>query len=102
MGRWHLILPELHTIISRIFNHLKWRNFKLLRWVQILNRLVYVDEILYGDGDIIGDLDSVLRYPVASVIPKWLKFNEMNNVHITHIRLLYSIQPRTTRRKAYK
>jgi hypothetical protein len=29
----------------------KWRTFKLLRWVQVLNRLVDVDEILYeGDG----------------------------------------------------
>jgi hypothetical protein len=28
----------------------KWRAFKLLRWVQFLNRLVDLDEILYG-GD---------------------------------------------------
>jgi hypothetical protein len=25
----------------------KWRTFKLLRWVQLLNRLVYLDEIVY-------------------------------------------------------
>jgi hypothetical protein len=29
----------------------KWRTFKLLRWVQLLNRLVDLDEILHGaDG----------------------------------------------------
>jgi hypothetical protein len=28
----------------------KWRTFKLLRWVHLLNRLVDLDEILYG-GD---------------------------------------------------
>jgi hypothetical protein len=28
----------------------KWRTFKLLRWVQLLNRLVDLDDILYG-GD---------------------------------------------------
>jgi hypothetical protein len=31
-------------------NNPKWRTFKLLRWVQLLNRLVDLDEILYG-GD---------------------------------------------------
>jgi hypothetical protein len=29
----------------------KWQTFKLLRWVQLLNQLVDLDEILYGiDG----------------------------------------------------
>jgi hypothetical protein len=28
----------------------KWRTFKLLRWVQLLSRLVDLDEMLYG-GD---------------------------------------------------
>jgi hypothetical protein len=28
----------------------KWRTFKLMNWVQLLNRLVDLDEILYG-GD---------------------------------------------------
>jgi hypothetical protein len=28
----------------------KWRTFKLLRWVQLLYRLVNIDKILYG-GD---------------------------------------------------
>jgi hypothetical protein len=30
----------------------KWRTFKLLRWVQLLNRLVDLDEILYGGNGI--------------------------------------------------
>jgi hypothetical protein len=30
----------------------KWRMFKLLRWVQLLSRLVDLDEILYGDDGI--------------------------------------------------
>jgi hypothetical protein len=29
-----------------------WRTFKLLRWVQLLNRLVYLDDMLYGGDDI--------------------------------------------------
>jgi hypothetical protein len=35
----------------------KWRTFKLLRWVQILNGLVDLDEILYCGNDIKDDLD---------------------------------------------
>jgi len=35
----------------------KWRTFKLLRWVHLLNRLVDLDEILYCDNGIKGDLD---------------------------------------------
>jgi hypothetical protein len=30
----------------------KWMTFKLLRWVQLLNPLVDLDEILYGGDDI--------------------------------------------------
>jgi hypothetical protein len=44
----------------------KWRTFKLLRWVLLMNRLVDLDEMLYGDDDIEGDLDSILLNPVAS------------------------------------
>jgi hypothetical protein len=32
---------------------------------------VDVDEILYGDDDIIDDLDCILFNPVASTISKW-------------------------------
>jgi hypothetical protein len=48
----------------------KWRTFKLLRWVLLYNRLVYLDGILYGDDDIEGDLAFLLLNPVASAIPK--------------------------------
>jgi hypothetical protein len=46
------IEDDLHSIL---FNAVastipKWRSFKLLKWVQLLNRLVDFDEILYG-GD---------------------------------------------------
>jgi hypothetical protein len=37
----------LNTVASTIP---KWRTFKLLRWVLLLNQLVELDEILYG-GD---------------------------------------------------
>jgi hypothetical protein len=46
----------------------KWWTFKLLRWVQLLNQLVHLDEILYGDDAIEDDLDSMLFNPVASTI----------------------------------
>jgi hypothetical protein len=35
----------------------KWRTFKLPRRVKLLNRLVDLDEILYGGNGIKGDLD---------------------------------------------
>jgi hypothetical protein len=40
----------------------KWRTSKVLRWAQILNRLVDLDEILYED-------------PVNSISPKWRTLN---------------------------
>jgi hypothetical protein len=50
----------------------KWRTFKLLRWVLLLNRLVDLDEVLYED-----DLDFILINTVASIIPKWWTFKLM-------------------------
>jgi hypothetical protein len=44
----------------------KWQTFKLLRWVQLLNRFVDLDEILYGGDDIEGDLDATFFSLVAS------------------------------------
>jgi hypothetical protein len=57
----------------------KLRAFKLLRWMQrnpliILNRLVDLDEILYGYDEIEDDLDSILFSAVALTIPKWRTF----------------------------
>jgi hypothetical protein len=51
----------------------KWRTFKLLRWVLVLNLMVNFDEILYDD-DIEDDLDSILINSIASTIPKWRTF----------------------------
>jgi hypothetical protein len=45
--------------------------FKLLTWLLLLNRLVDLNEIFYGEDDTEGDLDSILLNPVASTIPKW-------------------------------
>jgi hypothetical protein len=39
-----------------------------------LNRLVDLDEILYGGDDIEDDLDLMLLNPVASTISKWRTF----------------------------
>jgi hypothetical protein len=66
------------NITSTIFNSVastipKWRTFQLLRWVLLFNRLLDLDDILYGD-DIEGDLDSILLNPVALIIPRWLTF----------------------------
>jgi hypothetical protein len=47
---------------STVFNHVastisKWRTFKPLRWVHLLNQFVDLDEILYCGNGIKGDLD---------------------------------------------
>jgi hypothetical protein len=41
---------------------------------QLLNRLVDLDEILYGEDDIEDDLHIILLKSVASTIPKWPTF----------------------------
>jgi hypothetical protein len=48
--------------------------FKLLRWEQLLSRLVDLDEILYGGDGIEYYLDYILFNPVASTVPKWRTF----------------------------
>jgi hypothetical protein len=45
----------LNSVASTIS---KWRTFKLLRMVQLLNRLVDLDEILFCGNGIKGDLDN--------------------------------------------
>jgi hypothetical protein len=42
---------------------------KHLRWVQLLNQLVDLDEILYGCDNIEGDLGYIFFNLVASTIP---------------------------------
>jgi hypothetical protein len=52
----------------------KWRKLKRLSWAQLLKRLMYLDEILYGGDGIEYYLNSILFNPVASTIPKWRTF----------------------------
>jgi hypothetical protein len=52
----------------------KWRMFKFLRWAQLLNRLVDLDEVLYGGNGIEYYLDYIVFNPVASTIQKWRTF----------------------------
>jgi hypothetical protein len=47
-----------------------------------LNRLVDLDEILYGDDGIEGDLDYILLNPVASTIPKLPTFKLLRCVQL--------------------
>jgi hypothetical protein len=49
--------------------------------VQLLNQLVDLDNILYGDDDIEDDHDSMLFNPVAS-ISKWRAFKLLRRVHL--------------------
>jgi hypothetical protein len=51
------VMPLKMTSTPLFFNLVasgiqKWRTLKLLRWVQLLNGLVDLDEILYGDDGI--------------------------------------------------
>jgi hypothetical protein len=62
---WFILVASIIT---------KWRNFKHLTWLQrnpliILNRLVDLDEILYGGDDIEGDLGATFFNLVALTIP---------------------------------
>jgi hypothetical protein len=52
-----------------------------------LNRLLDLDEILYGDDDIEDDLDSLLLNPIASTISKWRTYKLLRRVHLL-IRLV--------------
>jgi hypothetical protein len=45
-----------------------------MRWLLLLNRLMDLDDILYGDDYIEGDLDSILLNPVASTVSKLRTF----------------------------
>jgi hypothetical protein len=60
----------------------RWRTFKRLRWVQLLNRLVNLDEVLYGGGGIEHYLDYILFNPVVSTIPKWRTFKFLRWVQL--------------------
>jgi hypothetical protein len=52
----------------------KWRTFKLLWWMQLLDLLVDLYEILYGGDYVEVEIGSILLNLVASTIPKWRTF----------------------------
>jgi hypothetical protein len=60
----------------------KWRTFKPLRWVQLLNRLVDLDDILCEDDNIEYYPVFILFNPVASTISKWRTFKLLIWVHL--------------------
>jgi hypothetical protein len=43
----------------------KWRTFKLLWWVQLLNGFVDSDEILHGGDNVGGDIDIIILNLIA-------------------------------------
>jgi hypothetical protein len=55
-----------------------------------LNGLVDLDEILYGGGDIEGDLDAIFFNLVALTIPKWRTFKHMRWMQNLHHEILYA------------
>jgi hypothetical protein len=66
--------PDSMSFNSLALTVQKLQMFELLRWMQLLNRLVDYDEILYGGYDIKDDLDAIFLNPVASTIPRLLMF----------------------------
>jgi hypothetical protein len=60
----------------------KWRMFKYLRWVLLLNWLVDLNEILHGSDGIEYYFDNVLFNTVASTIPKWRTFKLLRCVQL--------------------
>jgi hypothetical protein len=59
-----ILLKHVASTISQ------WRTFKLLKWSQILNPLVDLDEIEYY-------LDYIVFNPVASTIPRCRTFKRL-------------------------
>jgi hypothetical protein len=65
-------------------------------WEQLLYQLVDLDEILYGDDDIEGDLDSIILNPLASTISKWWTFKYLRWVQVLNLlvdldKILYGV-----------
>jgi hypothetical protein len=50
--------------------------------VKLLNLLLNLDKIVYGDDDIEDDLDSIMLNPVASTISKLWTFKLLRRVHL--------------------
>jgi hypothetical protein len=45
----------------------KWRTYKCLKWVQLLNRVVDLDDILYECDEIEGDLNAIYFNTVSTI-----------------------------------
>jgi hypothetical protein len=50
--------------------------------MQLVNRLVDLDEILYEDDDIEDDLDPMLFNPVPSTVSKWWTFKLLRKAQL--------------------
>jgi hypothetical protein len=50
--------------------------------MQLLNQLVDLNEVLYGDDDVDDDLDYILFSLLASTIPKWRTFELLRWVQL--------------------
>jgi hypothetical protein len=57
---------------------------KLLRWAELLNRLVGIDEHLFEGDGIEYYLDYILFNPVASTIRKWRTFKLLRWVQLVN------------------
>jgi hypothetical protein len=53
-----------------------------------LNKLVDLDEILYGGDAIVGDLDAIIFNPIASTI---LKLSRVQSCEVDAIPALFSL-----------
>jgi hypothetical protein len=62
----------------------KWRTFKLLRRVHLLNRLVDLDEILYFGNGIKGDLD----HSILAVCPPLITFEPLAKFSLNLVRTM--------------
>jgi hypothetical protein len=56
----------------------KWRTFKILRWVQLWNRLLYFNIILYAYDAIEDDLDTIF-------LSRSLNHSKMKDVQISEV-----------------
>jgi len=60
----------------------KWWTSKLPRWVQLLNLLVDLDQILYGGDGNEGDFDATYFNLIASTIRKWQTFKFLRCIQL--------------------
>jgi hypothetical protein len=73
-------MPHFFNLVASVIP--KWRTFKLLRWVLLLNRMVDFYKILYGGDDIEDDLDSILLNLIPPNIPEWRRFEFLRYVRL--------------------